>query len=78
MSPLLSNQSSGFHSSPVGRMKIMIWNCRGAGNAAFLRNLASLVARHHPVLLGLLETRVSSLKADRVMRITRFNKLEKV
>lgn len=38
----------------------MVWNCRGAGSACFLRNLLLLVRIHHCSILVLLETRVNS------------------
>ncbi|KAI8032770.1 hypothetical protein LOK49_LG01G00012 [Camellia lanceoleosa] len=39
-------------------MDLLIWNCRGAGNKRFKRNMRELVRIHKPNLLVLLETKV--------------------
>ncbi|CAL5416425.1 unnamed protein product [Camellia sinensis] len=49
MSPPKFNRSS---------MTLLIWNCRGAGNKKFKRNLRELVQIHKPDLLVLMETKV--------------------
>lgn len=40
-------------------MKIVSWNCQGAGNESFRRNFRELVRSHNPSVVFLLETRVS-------------------
>lgn len=47
-------------------IKVLSWNCRGASNPTFMRNLRDLIAIHKPTILALLETRVSGPVADRV------------
>ncbi|KAL7245795.1 hypothetical protein ACSBR2_001015 [Camellia fascicularis] len=49
MSPPKFNRSS---------MTLLIWNCRGAGNKKFKKNLRELVQIHKPDLLVLMETKV--------------------
>ncbi|KAL7247368.1 hypothetical protein ACSBR2_002308 [Camellia fascicularis] len=39
-------------------MDLFIWNCRGAGNARFRRNLRELVRLHQPDMMVLMETKV--------------------
>ncbi|KAI8009523.1 hypothetical protein LOK49_LG06G00526 [Camellia lanceoleosa] len=40
-------------------MDLLIWNCRGAGNKKFKRNLRELVLIHKPDLMVLMETKVN-------------------
>lgn len=39
-------------------MDLLIWNCRGAGNNKFKRNMRDLVQIHKPDLVVLMETKV--------------------
>lgn len=39
-------------------MKLLVWNCRGAGNKVFKRNLRELILIHKPTILVLMETKV--------------------
>ncbi|KAL7206157.1 hypothetical protein ACSBR2_018965 [Camellia fascicularis] len=39
-------------------MDMLIWNCRGAGNARFWRNLSELVRLHKPDMIILMETKL--------------------
>lgn len=39
-------------------MKLLIWNCRGAGNKAFKRTLKELEKNHKPSIIVLMETKV--------------------
>ncbi|KAI8007178.1 hypothetical protein LOK49_LG07G02768 [Camellia lanceoleosa] len=43
----------------MNSMKLLIWNCRGAGNNTFKRNLRELLRTHKPEILVLMETKVS-------------------
>lgn len=45
-------------------VKILSWNCRGAGNRWFIRNLNDLLDVHWPDILALLEPRISGRAAD--------------
>ncbi|KAI7983920.1 hypothetical protein LOK49_LG15G02171 [Camellia lanceoleosa] len=40
-------------------MKILIWNCHGARNNTFKRNLRELLRTHKPEILVLMETKVT-------------------
>ncbi|KAI7980987.1 hypothetical protein LOK49_Contig84G00005 [Camellia lanceoleosa] len=42
----------------MSAMDMIIWNCRGAGNARFRRTLWELVSLHKPDMLILMETKV--------------------
>lgn len=39
-------------------MKLLIWNCRGAGNKAFKRTMKELEKNHKPSIIMLMETKV--------------------
>ncbi|KAI7989214.1 hypothetical protein LOK49_LG13G00063 [Camellia lanceoleosa] len=39
-------------------MKLLIWNCRGAGNKAFKRTMKELEKNHKPSIIVLMETKV--------------------
>lgn len=41
-------------------MKILIWNCRGAGNANFLRSIRDLIVTYRPVVVVLVKTRANA------------------
>lgn len=43
-------------------MKLLLWNCRGAGNEDFQLVLRDLVSLHDPVLM--VETKISGVRAD--------------
>lgn len=38
--------------------KIIIWNCRSAGNDRFKSNFTELVRQHRPEIVALLETKI--------------------
>ncbi|KAI8024910.1 hypothetical protein LOK49_LG02G03969 [Camellia lanceoleosa] len=42
----------------MSSMDILLWNCRGAGNDRFKRNLRDIVRLHRPNMIILLETKV--------------------
>jgi hypothetical protein len=48
-------------------MKILVWNCRGAGNANFLRSIRDLIVTYRPVVVVLVETRLAGANAQRVI-----------
>lgn len=39
--------------------KILVWNCRGAGNNRFKSNFSDIVRQHRPEIVALLEPKVS-------------------
>ncbi|XP_052192526.1 uncharacterized protein LOC127801418 isoform X2 [Diospyros lotus] len=46
--------------------KLLIWSCRGAGDARFLRTIKDLCRQHQPSIVLLLETRASASYGDQV------------
>ncbi|KAL7205922.1 hypothetical protein ACSBR2_018772 [Camellia fascicularis] len=40
-------------------LEILIWNCQGAGNSTFRRNMRELIRTHNPGILILMETKVT-------------------
>lgn len=49
-------------------MNILIWNCRGVGNKGFSTLLEDLGNRYNAKMFVLLETHISSSKAQRLVR----------
>ncbi|XP_012083819.1 uncharacterized protein LOC105643331 [Jatropha curcas] len=49
-------------------MSIFSWNCQGAGSSSFLRTLKTFLQVHKPIIVILLEPRISGEKADKVMK----------
>ena len=45
------------------QMKILIWNCRGAGNPYFRRNFADLIQTHRLEISIIMKTRISGQRA---------------
>jgi hypothetical protein len=56
-------------------MKILLWNCRGAGNPNFRRNFAELMRAHHPTIVVLVETRISGQRAVDVSTALGFDRV---
>lgn len=48
--------------------KIIFWNTQGAGNEKFLRNIKELIHSYDPILVVLMETRISGITADNIIR----------
>ncbi|KAI7998581.1 hypothetical protein LOK49_LG10G02370 [Camellia lanceoleosa] len=42
----------------MNAFNLLVWNCRGAGNSAFKRNMSELIKNHKPEILILMETKV--------------------
>lgn len=57
-------------------MKIVSWNCQGAGNAKFKRNFREFVRIHRPTVVYLLETRVSQDRAREIAPTLGFSRYE--
>ena len=47
-------------------MKILVWNCTGAGNPNFCGNFTDMVCSHRPSIAIILETRISGQRANSV------------
>ena len=47
-------------------MKILLWNCRGAGNQNFRRNFVELMRYHQPSIVVLVETRILGQRAETI------------
>ncbi|KAF3954271.1 hypothetical protein CMV_020363 [Castanea mollissima] len=45
-------------------MKILDWNCRGAGNLNICKNFTDMVCSHRPSIAVILETRISGQRAN--------------
>ena len=54
-------------------MRILVWNCRGAGNPNFRRNFAELIRSHRPSIAVLVETRISGHRAEDISSNLGFN-----
>ncbi|XP_071939846.1 uncharacterized protein [Coffea arabica] len=55
--------------------RIICWNCRGAVNSRFWRNLKEIIRDNDPMILVLVETRTSSDKGARILRRFNFNQM---
>ncbi|XP_070041017.1 uncharacterized protein [Nicotiana tomentosiformis] len=44
--------------SSINQMKILLWNCRGAANPAFIRNIKAIFSWNNPSILALTETKL--------------------
>ncbi|KAI7985754.1 hypothetical protein LOK49_LG14G01697 [Camellia lanceoleosa] len=49
---------SPLHYPSMDLLRILFWNCRGAGNNTFRRNLAEIIQIHKPEILILMEIKV--------------------
>lgn len=49
-------------------MIVASWNCRGAGNKTFPRMVKEVKKKYAINVLGLIETRISGDRADKVVR----------
>ncbi|KAG8645941.1 hypothetical protein MANES_10G111401v8 [Manihot esculenta] len=49
-------------------MKILTWNCQGAGNPLTIHNLKRMLKIHSPYILCLLETKNSAMKVQKIDR----------
>jgi exonuclease III len=56
-------------------MKVLLWNCRGAGNPNFRRNFADLMRSHQPTIVVLVETRISGQRAVEVSTALGFDRV---
>lgn len=49
-------------------MIVLLWNCRGAGSADFLRHMKDLVRSQKPSIMVVVEPKISGTRAQRVIR----------
>ncbi|KAK9291995.1 hypothetical protein L1049_019947 [Liquidambar formosana] len=54
-------------------MKILVWNCRGAGSKRFLRNIKELVKVHNPWIVVIMETKLGNDRAQAVVKNLKFS-----
>ena len=54
-------------------MRIITWNCRGVGNAKFLRNCKDMMRNEHPDVLCLLETKADGGAGKQLGRKLKFD-----
>ncbi|KAK7859999.1 hypothetical protein CFP56_000457 [Quercus suber] len=59
--------------SNFSEMKILVWNCRGAGSTSFHRNFLDMTRRLRPAIAIIMETRISGTKAEEVSSSLSFN-----
>ncbi|KAA8520195.1 hypothetical protein F0562_014451 [Nyssa sinensis] len=53
---------------PTCPKKLLSWNCRGAGDAKFMRAMKDLCQLHQPSIVLLFDTRISGSNADQVIK----------
>lgn len=56
-------------------MKILLWNCRDAGNPSFRRNFAELMRSHQPIIVVLVKTKISGQRAVDVSTALGFDRV---
>jgi hypothetical protein len=56
-------------------MKILLWNCRGAGNPNFHRNFSALMKYHYSAIVVLVETSFSGQRAISVNSALGFDRV---
>lgn len=59
-------------------MKLISWNCQGAGSPDTKRAIIRLLRDHMPNVLFLMETRVSSVQARQIIRMSHLTHLAAV
>lgn len=47
---------------------IIAWNCRGAKSSEFLREMKELIRVHRPLIIVLVEPKISGVEADTVCK----------
>ena len=60
-------------SSSYKIMNILIWNCRGAMKPQFRKTVMDLVDWHSPILMVIIETRMSGARADEIIEALPFD-----
>ena len=70
-----SSSSSHFvaatHPFPI--MNVLIWNCIGAMKPLFRKTVMYLVDWHNPIVMVIIETRLSEVKADKIIETLPFD-----
>lgn len=66
--------TNAFNLTPI---KILIWNCRGAGCPTFCRDFANLLRSHHPEIAIIMETCISGFRAEEVSSSFGFDKVSR-
>lgn len=64
---------SGSLSVLPGLMFLFIWNCQGAGSRDFLRAAHFYITTHNPMIMALLETKLSGARANEVCKKLKFS-----
>ncbi|KAJ8763653.1 hypothetical protein K2173_003125 [Erythroxylum novogranatense] len=54
-------------------MRLLVWNCRGAGNPRAVRALKDLILRHRPAVVFLSETKVHGVRMEALRSLFRFD-----
>ena len=66
----LVHQANPFNPS---KMMTLVWNCRGAGSTSFHRNFLDMARHYRPTIAVIMETRISSARAEEVSSSLGFN-----
>ena len=69
----LSEFGASSSSSSFNIMNILIWNCRGAMKPLFRKTVMDLVDWHSPLLMVIMETRMSGARADEIIETLPFD-----
>nr|POE77222.1 receptor like protein 30 [Quercus suber] len=59
--------------SNFSEMKILVWNCKGAGSTSFRQNFLDMTRRLRPTIAVIMETRISGTRAEEVSSSLGFN-----
>ena len=62
--------------NPNRIMNILIWNCRGAMKPLFRKIVMDLVAWHSPIIMVIMETRLSGARAMEIIETLPFDGAE--
>ena len=57
---------------------IFVWNCQGANDNNFRRTMRCFIKQYKPNVLVILETRISGIKADRVIKNMGFGRSHQI
>lgn len=54
-------------------MSVLTWNCRGAANSKFKKNISDMVQQQKPMLVFILETRLPAFKVEELKTLLDFD-----
>ena len=70
-----SSSASYFETAthPYPIMNVLVWNCRGAMKLLFRKTVMDLVDWHNPIVMVIMETRLSGVRADEIIETLPFD-----